>query len=182
MSPTKIIKPSNGRIVWFTPGQDFKGAWHDINRPLAAMICHVWSDRMVNLDVVDSNGAHWPVTSVDLLQPGDDVAGVAKLGRYCEWMPYQVGQAAKTEELARTIRETTAGPVPDPDLSLRPEAAMPICTCRTGPLLYTCDCSGAGRRTISPATISETARYLCTCSTGNLNAVCTCDRQGRPQT
>jgi hypothetical protein len=88
-----IITPTNGRIVWFTPGSDFLGSWHDIQKPLAAMICHVWGDRMVNLDVTDSNGIHWPVTSVDLVQPGDQ----AKLygARYCEWMPFQKANAGK---------------------------------------------------------------------------------------
>lgn len=99
---SKIIPPSNGRIVWFTPGSDFPGRWIDIQKPLAAMICHVWGDRMVNLDVVDSNGFHWSATSVDLIQPGDEAA-TRGMGRFCEWMPYQVGQAAKTESLGANI-------------------------------------------------------------------------------
>lgn len=99
-----IIKPSNGRIVLFTPGPDFAGIWHDQSQQLAASICHVWGDRMVNLDVIDSNGIHWPVTSVGLLQPGD---AKAYEDRYCEWMPYQKGQAGKTEQLQAKLDVTT---------------------------------------------------------------------------
>jgi hypothetical protein len=92
---SQVIKPTNGRIVWFTPDQYFLGAWHDIQQPLAATVCHVWGDRMVNLDVVDSNGEHWAVTSVNLVQPSDPAKQYE--ARYCEWMPFQKGQAAKTE-------------------------------------------------------------------------------------
>lgn len=109
MSDSKIITPTVGRIVWFTPGADFRGKWHNISqpehrKPLVAMICHVWSDRMVNLDVVDSEGFHWDVTSVDLLQPGDDPAQFAIHRRYAEWMPFQVGQAAKTDDVVGQLK------------------------------------------------------------------------------
>lgn len=100
MSQPKVIPPSNGRIVLFRPGEGFAGVWHDRTQLLAASICHVWGDRMVNLDVIDSNGVHWPETSVTLVQPGD--ALYDGQARYCRWMPYQVGQAAKTEEAERT--------------------------------------------------------------------------------
>lgn len=99
-----MIEPANGRIVWFTPGADFHGIHHDETKPLAATICHVWGDRMVNLDVIDSNGNHWPVTSVDLVQTDDDLAAVKYRGRYAEWMPYQKGQAAKTEQAERAAQ------------------------------------------------------------------------------
>lgn len=90
-----MIAPSNGRIVWYTPGADFAGVQHDINKPLAAMVCHVWGNRMVNLLVVDSNGDQYAQTSVTLLQD-DDAKPVT--GRFAEWMPFQKGQAAKTKD------------------------------------------------------------------------------------
>lgn len=45
---------------------------------------------MVNLMVIDPNGNTYPQTSVTLWQGGD---GQKPEGRYCEWMPYQIGQA-----------------------------------------------------------------------------------------
>lgn len=91
-----MITPTNGRIVWFSPA-NYTGD------PLAAIVCHVHSDRMVNLLVIDSGGQTVAVTSVPLLQDDDrPPAGQ----RYCQWMPYQKGQAAKTEELQKAQAST----------------------------------------------------------------------------
>ena len=84
-----IIKPTVGRVVWFykyVPGQGHKG-------PLAAHVCRVWSDGMVNLMVIDQDGNPHPETSVALVQEGHE----APQANYCGWMPYQIGQAAKHE-------------------------------------------------------------------------------------
>jgi hypothetical protein len=98
-----MIIPTHGRIVWYTPAIESEGVsgdarlglvQHDKTKPLAAIVTHVWGDRCVNLTVFDSNGVAHPRTSVTLVQDGDPVNA---LGRYCEWMPYQKGQAAKTE-------------------------------------------------------------------------------------
>ncbi|MBI1202624.1 MAG: hypothetical protein GC182_08955 [Rhodopseudomonas sp.] len=94
-----MIHPTNGRIVWFTPGADFKGLHIDPAKPLAAMICHVWSDRMVNLVVYGSNGMAVLTSSVDLVQDEADLRLVKPRGRYAEWMPYQKGQAATTKHI-----------------------------------------------------------------------------------
>lgn len=98
-----MIQPSNGRVVLFTPGADFRGTWLDRMQPLTAQICHVFGDRMVNLLVTDSYGVQFPVTSVDLVQSPADLAAVQTSGRYAEWMPYQKGQAAKTEQLEQKL-------------------------------------------------------------------------------
>ena len=97
-----MIHPSNGRIVWFTPAFEHAApiVQHDIKLPLAAMIVHVWGDRMVNLVVFDSDGKSWPMTSVTLLQD-DDLK--PEHGRFCSWMPYEKGQAAKAEALEALI-------------------------------------------------------------------------------
>lgn len=92
-----MITPTNGRIVWFTPATSVAGGLngivqHDKTKPLAAMVCHVWGERMVNLLVTDSQGIQHAADHVTLLQDDDTPP---KLGRYCEWMPYQKGQAAK---------------------------------------------------------------------------------------
>jgi len=90
-----MIVPSNGRVVWYTPSRvgiaDAAIAHNDKLKPLAAMVVHVWGDRMVNLVVFDSNGIVHPRTSVDLLQDED---AKPESGRFCSWMPYQKAVAA----------------------------------------------------------------------------------------
>jgi hypothetical protein len=66
----------------------------------AAIVCFVHSDRMVNLAVFDSNGEFHPKTSVPLVQPEDEAKPSTP---HATWMPYQVGQAAKTEELQKEL-------------------------------------------------------------------------------
>lgn len=94
-----MITPTVGRVVWFHPGIGEKLlAFSD--QPLAAMVTYVWGDRMVNLVVFDSNGVPAGRTSVKLRQEGDEPC-VGEM--YCEWMPYQKGQAAKNEALEAKI-------------------------------------------------------------------------------
>ena len=91
-----MIVPSNGRVVLYHPGPyDTTIRQHDKAKPLAALVTHVWGDRMVNLAVFDSDGVSHSRTSINLLQ--DDDAPME--GSYCEWMAFQKGQAAKTEAL-----------------------------------------------------------------------------------
>ncbi|UPK31796.1 hypothetical protein IVB18_26055 [Bradyrhizobium sp. 186] len=92
-----MIKPTVGRVVWFTPSinaHQTDPAFRHIDpaQPCAAMVTHVWGDRMVNLVTFDSNGAAFGKTSVVLLQDDD---AKPEYGYFCSWMPYQVGQAAK---------------------------------------------------------------------------------------
>ena len=87
-----MIKPTVGRVVWYWPAlteNEVKAA-----QPCAALIAYVWNDRIVNLAVFTPNGVSYNETSVTLVQEGD---AVPQLGRYAEWMPYQVGQAKKHE-------------------------------------------------------------------------------------
>lgn len=100
--PQIAIVPTNGRIVWYTPEiADFdRGMVQAGHAPLAAIVTHVWNDRCVNLTVFDSNGFSHPRTTVTLVQDGDLID---QHGRYCEWMPYQKGQAAKTQQLEKQI-------------------------------------------------------------------------------
>ena len=93
-----MIKPTIGRVVWFftyVPGQGHKG-------PFAAHVCYVHSDTSVNLMVISEDGNPRPRTSIRLIQdnmpePSSD---------YCCWMPYQKGQAAKTEALEKQLEAT----------------------------------------------------------------------------
>lgn len=95
-----MIKPSVGRIVWFTPGDwDGNVLTRHPDQPLAAIVAYVHSDRMVNLTVFDANGHPHGRTSVQLVQDGDPRPDQF----FCEWMPYQKGQAAKTEQLEKQV-------------------------------------------------------------------------------
>ena len=91
---TKIL-PTVGRVMWFTPSRLYgDGLFTHIDgrKPLAAIVAHVFRDDLVNLTVFDSNGIPHGRTSVPLVQAGEDKP---EHGYFCEWTPYQVGQAAK---------------------------------------------------------------------------------------
>lgn len=94
-----MITPTVGRVVWFyryLPSQGHKG-------PLAAMVAQVHGDRLVNLMVVNADGTTRPYTNIQLMQQEDGLERPTL--DYCEWMPYQVGQAAKTEALEKKLAE-----------------------------------------------------------------------------
>lgn len=88
-----MIKPSVGRIVWFYPhvdeGRDPNG------QPLAGTIAKVIDDRVVNLTVSAADGSTYGAQHVALLQPGDELVDPSQA--HATWMPFQLGQAAKTE-------------------------------------------------------------------------------------
>ena len=101
-----MIKPTVGRKIHFWPAiahLDFLGrfARSDQASPLDASIAYVWDDRRVNISFADQNGKMGAATSVRLLQDDDKTnAGES----FCTWMPYQTGQAAKTEELTSKLQ------------------------------------------------------------------------------
>lgn len=109
---SKIITPTVGRKVWYRPSRhDMAGicgmqvqAPHDNpagGQPLDATVIAVWGDRMVNLLVTDIAGKQFPVLSCQLLQPGDEPQRTADghpVGRYAEWMPYQLATAPVAAE------------------------------------------------------------------------------------
>lgn len=82
-----MIKPTIGRVVWFWPDSAFTRC----TQPQAALIAWVHSDSVVNLAIFDANGKSSNRTGVPLFQ-GE---GNRPESHYCEWMPYQIGQAAK---------------------------------------------------------------------------------------
>lgn len=96
-----VITPTLGRIVWFTPSKGEHMATEKDGR-CAAMVVKVHSDRLVNLTVFDANGHTTPRTSVPLVQEGDPLP---TNGFYCEWMPYQKGQAQKTEASEQALAQ-----------------------------------------------------------------------------
>ena len=89
-----MIIPTVGRVVWY------KSDWEA--EPLAAIITKVWNDTMVNLVIFDANGNTTGKTSVRLIQ---DANNENPSYGYAEWMPYQMGQAAKTEELEKALKQ-----------------------------------------------------------------------------
>lgn len=94
-----MIKPTVGRVLWYYPAPTDNLVGNDGSQPLAAIIAHVWSDTCVNLSVFDANGDAHSRTSVLLVH--DDHPAPAS--NYAEWMPYQKGQAAKTEQLEAQV-------------------------------------------------------------------------------
>lgn len=90
-----MIQPTVGRVVWYHPDRNSTESGFAAGSPLAAIIAHVWSDTCVNLAVFDANGKSHNRTSVFLYQGDTDRPSSS----YAEWMPYQKGQAAKTEAL-----------------------------------------------------------------------------------
>jgi hypothetical protein len=87
-----MIKPTIGRVVWFWEHDDHVS--NPDSQPRAAIVAHVHSDECVNLAVFDSNGNTSGVTSVALHQ-GE---GPKPRPPFCEWMPYQKGQAKREAE------------------------------------------------------------------------------------
>ena len=86
-----FIAPTIGRVVWFWPYHDEELG--PDKQPLAAMVTYVHSDTMVNLVVFSPNGLPAGRTSVELWQDNGEQHRPAR--GFCEWMPYQKGQAAK---------------------------------------------------------------------------------------
>jgi hypothetical protein len=101
-----MIEPTVGRIVNFRfrhPNQVPNSmALLSDEQPFSAMIAYVHGPRLVNLTVTDHAGRQHPVTSVRLLQGADQPEGES---HWCEWMPYQKGQAAKTEALEAKVAQ-----------------------------------------------------------------------------
>jgi hypothetical protein len=104
---TVRILPTVGRVVLFHLGHSAVGigpylGWGitpDGSNTYSARVAYVHSEHMVNLAVDDCNGIAMGFQSVPLVQ-GDDERPV---GHWCEWMPYQKGQAAKAEQLEAAL-------------------------------------------------------------------------------
>ncbi len=94
-----VIIPTPGRIVWYWPSAA-DGIATLPGGPLAAIVAGVHNDRSVNLAVIDSYGHAQQRINVRLVQPDDDIPDTS----YASWMPYQLGQAAKTEELQEQLQ------------------------------------------------------------------------------
>ena len=93
-----MIPPTVGRVVLL---QNRAGSI-DPRQPEACFVTFVHTDRCINVGGFNANGTPFGETSVQLLQDDD-----AAHGAMCaEWMPYQKGQAAKYDELAKATGQT----------------------------------------------------------------------------
>lgn len=97
-----MIKPTVGRVVWFYPA----GASHE-DQPQAAMVSYVHSDTLINVGGFDHSGEPFSARSVLLLQD-EGSYGNPGGGAWACWMPYQKGQAAKTEAAEKSALELGA--------------------------------------------------------------------------
>ncbi len=93
------ITPTIGRVVLYWPDKSFSGCRPDAGQPLPALIARVWNDTSINVGGFDANGVPFSAGSVYLV-PADGEP-LNRDAHYATWMPYQKGQAAKTEALEK---------------------------------------------------------------------------------
>lgn len=86
-----MIKPTVGRVVWvIRPHSSL-----NIQQPEVGFVTYVHGDRCINVAGFNSNGLPFQLTSLTLVQDDEPKPE----GNFACWMPYQKGQAAKTEAL-----------------------------------------------------------------------------------
>ncbi len=100
-----IIKPTVGRKIWYTPRAGDLNPVKLGDQPFDATIVFVHDDNYVNLAVQDHAGNHHTMLMVRLLQEGE---APDPEGGNAYWMPYETGQAAKTEAAEKAV--TKAAP------------------------------------------------------------------------
>lgn len=92
------IEPTVGRVVWYYLYEHQRAGRTE---PFAAMIASTSAmKRDVNIGYLDHAGNHCSMQDIPLVQDGEQIPDDSPRG-YCTWMPYQIGQAKKTEELQR---------------------------------------------------------------------------------
>ena len=88
MDKEVVIQPTVGRQVWLWLDQQHKKH----GQPFAATVVYVNSVRDINVCALDGSGQPAAYVGITLVQPGDKLP---LTGAFCEWMPYQIGQAAQ---------------------------------------------------------------------------------------
>lgn len=80
------IEPRVGRTLDFWPnGRSGHG-----DQPCCAQIAYVNPDGTLNIGYLAPSGVHAHAQQIRLLQAGEPEPSA---GPFCEWMPYQIGQA-----------------------------------------------------------------------------------------
>ena len=91
-----MIQPTVGRKVWFIRNNDQE-------QPEDATVCHVNDDGTVNLACHDELARPFAALNVPLLQEEDlQDYDAPRVYPFARWMPYQIGQAKKSQEPAAT--------------------------------------------------------------------------------
>jgi hypothetical protein len=95
------IEPTIGRVVWFWPRTYMAtdSGNMSVNQPYTAQVCFLYKNGHINVAGYKHDGSPFTALDVTLRQDGDEMPQ----GPYAEWMPYQKGQAAKTEALEKQV-------------------------------------------------------------------------------
>jgi hypothetical protein len=91
-----MIPPTVGRVIWFRPIGARGG-----EQPLSASIAHVNHDGTINIGYFSPIGQACAAVGIEIW----DGESERPTGAYCEWMPYQKGQAQKTEQLEKQVAD-----------------------------------------------------------------------------
>jgi len=96
-----MIKPTIGRVVWFWPDPSMPtlSGIESAAQPFTASICYVHDDDTISVGGFRHDGRTFVATMIPLYH-GE---GPRPLVPHAEWMPYQKGQAAKTEALEKKL-------------------------------------------------------------------------------
>lgn len=90
-----MITPTIGRVVWVIRPLETL----DIKQPEVGLVTYVHGDRCINVAGFNGNGIPFTLTSLALVQDDEPKPE----GNFACWMPYQKGQAAKTEALQAQV-------------------------------------------------------------------------------
>lgn len=92
----KVVEPTIGRVVYVFSGSILTDKQA---KPMAAIVTDIIAGLRINACVFSGNGVPQPATNIQhASQPRHNEDA------YWDWMPYQKGQAAKTEELEHALR------------------------------------------------------------------------------
>ena len=120
-----MIKPTIGRVVWFWP----KGLERLLSdQPHAAIVAYVHQPQAPSeryeLNILEILPTGLPVArnNVPLMQPEDHTA---PRGPYCEWMPFQKGQAAGADTRGVTTHAPLSAVADLPQTTGQPFVPVP---------------------------------------------------------